>query len=214
MNGMCRKLFLLTFAVNKISCDDFYNLMKSNPDLTTSLYDQYERDSGDLNEYEDLLEEESKDEEMVADENYVESREKAEERTFQKHSSGCEVKYETVSVVKQVPSFSKHCHKVEDTKCKTVYKNAFETKMETQCVASFDTRYRINLHQYTFYEIIHFSCEKTVTTAFKQECKTIKDVECRIVNLEDSSGAHHSEKLCEDVPTEKCVPVPFKVRPL
>ena len=59
-----------------------------------------------------------------------------------------------------------------------------------------------------------FSCEQTVSTAFKQECKTIKDVECRIVNLEDHSGGHHSEKLCEDVPTEKCVPVPFKVRHL
>ena len=138
MNGMCRKLFLLTFAFNKISCDDFYNLMKSNPDLTTSLYDQY--DFGDLKDYEDLLEEESKDNEIVEDENFVESRERAEDRSYQKHSSGCSIKYETVSVVKQVPSFSKHCHKVEDTKCKTVYKNAFETKMETQCVAAFDTR--------------------------------------------------------------------------
>ena len=138
MNGMCRKLFLLTFAFNKISCDDFYNLMKSNPDLTPSPYDQY--DSNNLNDYEDLLDEESKDEEIVEDENYVESRERAEERSYQKHSSGCSIKYETVSVVKQVPSFSKHCHKVEDTKCKTIYKNAIETKMETQCVAAFDTR--------------------------------------------------------------------------
>ena len=138
MNGMCRKLFLLTFAFNKISCDDFYNLMKSNPDLTTSLYDQY--DFGDLKDYEDLLEEESKDNEIVEEENFVESRERAEDRSYQKHSSGCSIKYETVSVVKQVPSFSKHCHKVEDTKCKTVYKNAVETKMETQCVAAFDTR--------------------------------------------------------------------------
>ena len=140
MNRMCRKLVLLTFAVHKISCDEFYNLMKSNPDLTISQYDQYERNSVDMNQYEDLLEEESKDDEMLNDENFIESRQRPEERTFQKHSSGCSVKYETVSVVKQVPSFSKHCHKVEDTKCKTVYKNAFETKMETQCVASFDTR--------------------------------------------------------------------------
>ena len=59
----------------------------------------------------------------------------------------------TVSVVKQVPSYSKHCTKVwskmlclvarscsckillfqvDDTKCKTVFKNAFTTQMETQ----------------------------------------------------------------------------------
>ena len=41
--------------------------------------------------------------------------------------------------------------------------------------------------------------------------QTIKDVECRIVNLEDHSGGHYSKKICEDVPTEKCVPVPVKV---
>ena len=62
-----------------------------------------------------------------------------EMRSFIKQSD-CEIKYETVSVVKEVPSFSKHCHKVQDTKCKTVFKNAFKTQMETQCVASFDTR--------------------------------------------------------------------------
>ena len=62
-----------------------------------------------------------------------------EERSFIRQSE-CEIKYEVVSVVKQVPSFSKHCHKVEDTKCKTVFKNAFQTQIETQCVASFDTR--------------------------------------------------------------------------
>ena len=64
---------------------------------------------------------------------------RAEERRFIPHSD-CEIKYEVVSLVKQVPSFSKHCHKVEDTKCKTVFKNAFQTQVETQCVASFDTR--------------------------------------------------------------------------
>ena len=96
-----------------------------------------------MNQYEDLLEEESKDDEMLNDENFIESRQRPEERTFQKHSSArsdCVIKYETVSVVKQVPSFSKHCHKVEDTKCKTIFKNSFQTKMETQCVAAFDTR--------------------------------------------------------------------------
>ena len=62
-----------------------------------------------------------------------------QERSFVRQSD-CEIKYETVSVVKQVPSFSKHCHKVQDTKCKTIFKNAFQTQMETQCVASFDTR--------------------------------------------------------------------------
>ena len=64
---------------------------------------------------------------------------RAEERRFVQQSD-CEIKYEVVSLVKQVPSFSKHCHKVEDTKCKTVFKNAFQTQIETQCVASFDTR--------------------------------------------------------------------------
>ena len=64
---------------------------------------------------------------------------RVEGRSFTQHSD-CEIKYEVVSVVKQVPSFSKHCHKVEDTKCKTVFKNAFQTQIETQCVASFDTR--------------------------------------------------------------------------
>ena len=59
--------------------------------------------------------------------------------------------------------------------------------------------------------VFFFSCDTTVETAYKQECKTIKDVECRIVNLEDSAGGHHSKKLCEDIPREKCVPVPFKV---
>ena len=68
----------------------------------------------------------------------------AEERSYERHDAGsargCRVRYETVSVVKQVPTFSKHCHKVQDTKCKTIFKNSFQTKMETQCVASFDTR--------------------------------------------------------------------------
>ena len=68
----------------------------------------------------------------------------AEERSYERHDGGsargCRVSYETVSVVKQVPTFSKHCHKVQDTKCKTIFKNSFQTKMETQCVASFDTR--------------------------------------------------------------------------
>ena len=36
-------------------------------------------------------------------------------------------------------------------------------------------------------------------------------MECRIVNLEDHSGGHYSKKICEDVPTEKCVPVPVKI---
>ena len=117
----------------------------------------------------------------------------ASQRTFSKHSD-CEIKYETVSVVKQVPSFTKHCHKVEDTKCKTIFKNAFTTNIETQCTATFDT-----------------SCDTTLETAYKQECKIIKDVECRIINLDDSHGGHESKKICEDVPTEKCVSVPVKV---
>ena len=31
------------------------------------------------------------------------------------------------------------------------------------------------------------------------------------MNLEDHSGGHYSKKICEDVPQEKCVPVPVKV---
>jgi len=110
------------------------------------------------------------------------------------YSSGCRTEYDHVSVVKQVPSFSKHCTKVDETKCKTVFKNSFTTKMETQCTPTFNT-----------------ACDNTVQTAYKQDCKIIKDIECRIVNLEDSHGGHTSKKICEDVPTEKCVPVPVKV---
>jgi hypothetical protein len=40
-----------------------------------------------------------------------------------------------VSIVKQVPSFAKHCTKVDDTKCKTVFKNSITTSMETQVAA-------------------------------------------------------------------------------
>merc|ERR1711962_346368 len=116
-----------------------------------------------------------------------------ESRSYSPHS-GCEIKHETVTVVKQVPSFTKHCQRVEDTKCKTIFKNAFTTQIETQCMATFDT-----------------SCDNTLETAYKQQCKTIVDVECRIVNLESKDGHHESKKICEDVPTEKCVPVPVKV---
>jgi len=113
---------------------------------------------------------------------------------FQQARSSCHTEYDHVTVVKQVPTFSKHCTNVDETKCKTIFKNSFSTAMETQCSPTFDT-----------------SCGSTLNTAYKQECKTIKDVECRIVNLEDHSGGHYSKKICEDVPTEKCVPVPVKV---
>merc|ERR1719458_516622 len=104
-------------------------------------------------------------------------------------SSFCRTVYQQVSIVKQVPSFAKHCTKVDDTKCKTVFKNSISTSMETQCVPTFDT-----------------NCDTTLETAYKQECRTITDVECRIVNLDSGS-----RKICQDVPTEKCVPVPVKV---
>ena len=98
-----------------------------------------------------MMEEESRTEEDEADHPDYHDEEEgvemggAEERSYDRHDAGgsarsCTVRYETVSVVKQVPTFSKHCHKVEDTKCKTIFKNSFKTKMETQCVASFDTR--------------------------------------------------------------------------
>merc|ERR1719285_380297 len=123
----------------------------------------------------------------------LEIADEKESRSYAPHS-GCEIRHETVTVVKQVPSFTKHCQKVEDTKCKTIYKNAFTTQIETQCMATFDT-----------------SCDDTLETAYKQQCKTIVDVECRIVNLESKDGHHESKKICEDVPTEKCIPVPVKV---
>ena len=123
----------------------------------------------------------------------LEIADEKESRSYSPHS-GCEIRHETVTVVKQVPSFTKHCQKVEDTKCKTIYKNAFTTQIETQCMATFDT-----------------SCDDTLETAYKQQCKTIVDVECRIVNLESKDGHHESKKICEDVPTEKCIPVPVKV---
>jgi hypothetical protein len=65
--------------------------------------------------------------------------------------------------------------------------------METQCTPTFDT-----------------SCDTVLHTAYKQECKTIKDVECRIVNLE-KYGKYSQKKICTEVPTQKCVPVPVKV---
>ena len=70
---------------------------------------------------------------------FSEEEGRVEGRSFIQQSE-CEVVYEVVSLVKQVPSFSKHCHRVEDTRCKTVFKNSFQTQIETQCVASFDTR--------------------------------------------------------------------------
>ena len=92
---MCKKFFLLTFAIHKISCDEFYNFLKNNPDLKQSLLDLYEGDSGDLDQYEDLLEEEStkKYDEFVDDKSYLErakegAEERAEERTFEKESRG------------------------------------------------------------------------------------------------------------------------------
>merc|ERR1712223_2241835 len=109
-------------------------------------------------------------------------------RVAQPSSSSCRTVYQQVSIVKQVPSFAKHCTKVDDTKCKTVFKNSISTSMETQCVPTFDT-----------------NCDTTLETAYKQECKTINDVECRIVNLDSGS-----RKICQDVPTQKCESVPVQ----
>ena len=62
-----------------------------------------------------------------------------------------------------------------------------------------------NLREGSFEALLDITLTLTVSA------QTIKDVECRIVNLEDHSGGHYSKKICEDVPTEKCVPVPVKV---
>ena len=47
-------------------------------------------------------------------------------------------------------------------------------------------------------------------TAYKQECRTVQDVECRLVSLEHK-GEPLTRKLCQPAPRENCVPVPFKV---
>ena len=52
---------------------------------------------------------------------------------------------------------------------------------------------------------------KSLSSTLQESLQSITDVECRIVNLEDHSGGHYSKKICEDVPTEKCVPVPVKI---
>ena len=61
---------------------------------------------------------------------------------------------------------------------------------------------------------------------FVKDCKTIPDVECRIVNI-DKHGKYtpkvkpafkpeqhykiYFQKICTDVPTQKCIPIPVKV---
>lgn len=54
---------------------------------------------------------------------------------------------------------------VEDTKCKTVFKNAFTTSMETQCQPTFETK-----------------CDPVISTAYEQQCKTITDKENQMIN--------------------------------
>ena len=148
MAACTKVILLLSFTFHQTICDEFYNFMNNDDgSQSQSSYSSYDQNL--LAEYEDLVQEESKlDYDEGVDANYDDDH-VPEERTFTKHSSGrsdCIIKYETVSVVKQVPSFSKHCHKVEDTKCKTIFKNSFQTKMETQCVAAFDTR-KVNSHK-------------------------------------------------------------------
>merc|ERR1712064_151844 len=75
---------------------------------------------------------------------------------FVQARSSCRTEYDHVTVVKQVPTFSKHCTNVDETKVLTIFKNSFSTAMETQCSPTFDT-----------------SCDSTLDTAYKQECKTI-----------------------------------------
>ena len=49
---------------------------------------------------------------------------------------------------------------VEDTKCKTVFKNAIETTLETQCEPVFETK-----------------CDPVVEIAYENQCKMITDKE-------------------------------------
>ena len=112
---------------------------------------------------------------VLGDNMALESSDLYTSRTYAPHSS-CHTEYDHVSVVKQgvfkilllfiflfnfiflypVPTFSKHCTTVDETKCKTIFKNSFSTAMETQCTPTFDT-----------------SCDSTLNTAYKQDCKEL-----------------------------------------
>ena len=59
---------------------------------------------------------------------------------------------------------------VDDTKCKTVFKNAFTTQMETQVTCWPGMRFLLPQCTPTF----DTSCEPTIETAYRQQCKTIK----------------------------------------
>ena len=126
-------LLLITLSGLQLASAEYLESLRSQGSLVSNLRRDY---SG-----EDLYEEPnySGDTREGSGQYSEEAGLRLEERSFLRHSD-CEIKYEVVSLVKQVPSFSKHCHKMEDTKCKTVFKNAFQTQIETQCVASFDTR--------------------------------------------------------------------------
>ena len=80
--------------------------------------------------------------------------------------------------------------KVDDIKCKTTYKTSFTTKMETQCTPTFDT-----------------SCSTVLQTAYKQDCKTISDVECRIVNI-DKHGKY-TPKVNSIATMDDCLTLSF-----
>ena len=112
---------------------------------------------------------------VLGDNMALESSDLYTSRSYAPHSS-CHTEYDHVSVVKQglfnllkilldfyltsniypVPTFSKHCTTVDETKCKTIFKNSFSTAMETQCTPTFDT-----------------SCDSTLNTAYKQDCKEL-----------------------------------------
>lgn len=99
----------------------------------------------------------------------------------------------------------------------------------TQVVAQFSKQHISRLVNY-----FDINMETTVVPidviSSCQECKTIRDVECRIVNIDKhgkylpkvrwwqhrSHSSHNFssrtfQKICTDVPTQKCVPVPVKV---
>jgi hypothetical protein len=63
--------------------------------------------------------------------------------------------------------------KVEDTKCKTVYKNAYSTALETQCTPTFETKAR---------QIRNLGIEKPLNIVFNHVgCKILITDFCKVL---------------------------------
>ena len=166
----------------------------------------------------------------------------------------CYTQYVHVSVVKQVPSYSKHCTKVRNYSFECIVQNfrlGFRWMMSSarrRTKTPSPRKWRPNVLRHLTRVVAQFSKQhisrlvnyfdinmKTTVVPIDvisscQECKTIRDVECRIVNIDKhgkylpkvrwwqhrSHSSHNFssrtfQKICTDVPTQKCVPVPVKV---